>query len=405
MSERLPRLFIVGGPDVHLRLDLMRRLSSDFAVSAAGSNPALAAAFTAHGFAYHHYRLSRRFNLATDLLGFRELYRLFRRHRPQIVHTFATKPSIWGRLAARRAGVPAIVGTLPGLGSLYIDNSPKTRLLRAVYEPLQRMACHSGHATIFQNEDDARQFIAEGIAPAGRCMVIPGSGVDVNAVARARVSDSRLARLREELGLGPDDLVVMMISRLIRSKGVLEFGAVARQVAATHKHVRFVLVGPNESPAANGLRPAELATLQQAVTWLGPRSDIVDLLALAEIFLFPSVYREGIPRVLLEAAAMGLPVVTTDAPGCREVVEDGVNGLLVPPGQPERLRLATERLIADPDLRRRFGTVSRQRAAQRFDLSVIADQLCAVYRGLLERPAAERAAAGIGRERARSRAS
>jgi glycosyltransferase involved in cell wall biosynthesis len=170
-----------------------------------------------------------------------------------------------------------------------------------------------------------------------------------------------------------------MISRLIRSKGILEFAAAAKNIKCQYPHVQFLLVGPEDNDSMDRLIPAEIEQIKQSVTWTGSRRDIPEILAISNIFVLPSAYREGIPRVLLEAASMGLPIVTTNSPGCNEVVEYGVNGYLIPVRDPDALSQAIERLVKQPELRTIFGHFSRQLALERFDLTVIAEQIREAY--------------------------
>jgi glycosyltransferase involved in cell wall biosynthesis len=381
-TRQRPKVVVVGGPDVDLRLELMDRLRDDFELSAIGSNAALDTRFAEAGFRYNTYSLDRRINPVTDLRGLRQMVRMFKRVRPHIVHTYATKPGVWGRLAARVAGVPVIIGTLPGLGTLYASNDIVSRTIRLAYQPLQKLACRVSDLTIFQNQNDANQFIAAAVVPEDKSTIIPGSGVATDRFARARVPESKKKELRSELGIDADDLVVTMISRITRSKGALEFLEAARATRSHHPEVRFILIGP-EDRGVDRLNSAELAELKRVVTCLGVRRDIVELLAVTDIFAFPSVYREGIPRVLLEAASMELPLVTTDLPGCNDVVENGANGFLVPAYDPVALTKAIVRLAEQPELRRRFGKVSRERVVEDFDLSLVADRTRSVYWQLL----------------------
>ena len=375
------------------RLDLMQRLRDDFCLSAAGTNLFLRTAFQQAAFPYDTYRLARGVNPFADMCTLLSLYRLFWRHRPDLVHAFDTKPCVFARIAARLANVPVVVGTLPGLGSLYVNDGVTTRVVRAVYERLQGWASHLSDLTIFQNHEDARQFVAKRIVPEAKIAVIPGSGVHTDLLDPARVSQLEREQAQAELGVSSRVLLVTMVSRLIRSKGVMEFAVAAQTVRERHPEVAFLLVGPADEESVDRLTPTELSQLARVVTWTGARKDIPAVLAASDIFVLPSFYREGIPRVLLEAASMGLPIVTTDSPGCREVVEHGVNGFLVPPRDPDALAQAIMRLIEDPEMRERFGQESRQRAVARFDLSRIASQLRSIYRDLLSHkgllPAAE----------------
>jgi len=379
----LPKALLVGGPDVDARLELMHCLEDAFNFSAFGSDPTLHDRFLAEGFGYSTYNLSRRANPILDLFTLGQLVVIIRRLKPQIVHTFDTKPGVWARLAARIAGVPIVIGTLPGLGSLYTSDSLKTRFVRLVYERLQTLACRLSDLTIFQNHNDARQFNSAGIVPEQKTTVIPGSGVSTNLFDPARISDIKKTQLKAELGIRSSEIVVTMVSRVIRSKGVLEFMVAAREVGACNPDVHFLLVGPNDDDSIDQLSSAELHRLKQTVTWTGPRRDMPVVLAISDIFVLPSAYREGIPRVLLEAASMGLPIVTTDSPGCNEVAEHSVNGFLVPVRNPAALSQAILILIEQSEMRQRFGQISRRRAVEHFDLSIIADQTRAVYQQLL----------------------
>lgn len=193
--------------------------------------------------------------------------------------------------------------------------------------------------------------------------------------------------LRAELGIRPDERVVTMISRVMRSKGVPEFVRAAQEISSDYRDVRFLLIGPHDDESLDHFSTDELTQLRQRVIWPGPRRDIPAILAISDIFVLPSAYREGIPRVILEAASMGLPIVTTDSPGCREVVQHGINGYLIQIGDGVALRQQIRSLLDQPELRQLFGEQSRRRAVEIFDLSVIAAQTSAIYRELLERKA------------------
>jgi glycosyltransferase involved in cell wall biosynthesis len=310
----------------------------------------------------------------------RQLVRIFRDERPAIVHTFDTKPGVLARLAAKIARVPVVIGTLPGLGSLYAGPNLRARLIRLVYQPVQAIACRAADLTIFQNEDDAREFERRRVAPPSRSTVIAGSGVRTDVF----VPGDQDAAHELQLRLGLDgQVVVVMVSRVMRSKGVLDYAAAARRARRADSGLAFLLVGGEDAESLDALTPAELDELRASVTWLGARSDVREILEAADIFVFPSVYREGVPRVLLEAASMGLPLVAADVPGSRDVVVDGENGFLVSPGDPAATADAILRLAAEPELRRRFGRSSRERAVARFDFEAVVARTMSVYRELL----------------------
>ena len=382
------RILIVGGPDVDARIELMNTLSDTFELVAAGSSETIRVRFAQAGYEYHTYPLNRSYHPIADLKSIIALYRICNQVRPHIVHTYDTKPSVLARIAAWLAGADIIVGTLPGLGSLYTTESEarlKDRVVRMVYETLQRASSRVSDATVFQNTRDFQQMTTRGIVPAHTAQVIASSGVKTQVFDRAQVRRYETDALRAEWDIPQDALIVTMISRIIRAKGVMEFAQAARIVKQTHPDVHFLLVGPIDQDSDDKLTTAEMSEVMSAVQWVGVRTDVRTILAASDIFTLPTYYREGIPRVLLEASSMGVPSVTTDMPGCSDVVEDGVNGLVIEPRSVEALAEALTRLIEDANLRRRLSNMARARALEEFDLGKISAQTRAVYANLLNR--------------------
>ena len=377
-----PRVCLVGGPDVDARLDLMRQLAPDFDIFAVGTSHRLGEVFAEAGFSYRRYPMSRGVNPLRDAYAVVRLVRIFRQERPTIVHTFDTKPGVWARLAAKIAGVPIIIGTLPGLGSLYASSSAAATIIRYVYEPLQAMASRSADLTVFQNARDAEDFVERGIVSRDRVTVIAGSGVRTDVFTPAANGDATSAS-RADLGLAGDALVVTMISRVTRTKGVLDFAAAARKIRALRPGIEFVLAGAADGEGFDALNERELRELDGSVRWIGFRDDVREILAFTDVFVFPSYYREGIPRVLMEAASMGLPLIAVDAPGSTDVVEDGRNGILVPPRNVDAIVAAVLRLADDSLLRSRLGRQSRALVVSRHDLSLVAEQTRSCYQELL----------------------
>jgi glycosyltransferase involved in cell wall biosynthesis len=389
-----PLLAIVGGPDLAARVPLLRQLAARFCVHALGSSATAVASIRAAGFAADEYPLSRRVAPLGDLRALRALRAAFARLRPDVVHSFDTKPGILASLAARRARVPAVVTTITGLGSLFASEDLGTRALRCIWTALQRAASRAAAVTVFQNHDDLEQMVAAGVVSRARTAVVLGSGVDTDTFSAARAGPDARRAVRSELGLPMDADVVAMIARVTRSKGVAEFAAAARIARTTHPRAHFLLVGPEDPDSRLRLTADEVAALRRDLVWPGRRDDVARVLAAADLFVLPTAYREGIPRVLLEAAAMGLPLVATDSPGCNEVVIDGVDGLLVPVGDLGALAAAIGHLLADPELRARMGAAARRRAVATFDLRLIANQYEAIYRDLLVRRPCQTATVG-----------
>lgn len=394
-----PHVLVVGGADVEKRLELVEGLAGEFRITVAGPGPGHRAVYEEAGVDYVDYPLRRGATPLEDLRTVARLTRLVSRLEPDVVHAFATKPAVWGRIAARLAGAPVIVGTLPGRGSLFWASGPRVRALRTVYRGLQAVACRCSDLTVFYNESDAEELTASGVVPPEQAAIVPGSGVPTDVFDPGRVPRSTRRELRRELGAGPDEVVVTMVGRVIRTKGVLEFAEAARRLARENAPARFVLVGPDDPRSVDRLDREERRRLEESVLWLGERSDVRDLLAASDVFVLPS-YGEGIPRVVMEAASMALPVVATRVPGCRDVVEDGASGLLVPARDAGALAEAVRRLVADPAVRRRLGQAGRRTAVERFDTRAIVEMTASHYRRLMGRTAdsgVEKGSAAHGR--------
>jgi glycosyltransferase involved in cell wall biosynthesis len=312
------------------------------------------------GITHHPIRsLTRSMAPGSDLRAIGELYRAFREIQPTIVHTHNPKPGVFGRLAARAAGVPAIVNTVHGLYAQPDDPFLK----RTVVYGLERLAASMSHAELLQNPEDL-PVLRKLRIPHERLTVL-GNGVDLERFDPDRVPPSARGRLRAELGIDDDTVVVGVVGRLVWEKGYREiFEAAAR---LRDEPCAFVVVGPDDPAKAEAV---DRVAIEQAeangVRFLGPRTDMPDLYSMFDVYALAS-YREGFPRSAMEAAAMGLPVVATDIRGCRQVVVDGENGALVPARDAGRLASALHRLIADPELRIRQGVAARVRAIEHFD--------------------------------------
>jgi glycosyltransferase involved in cell wall biosynthesis len=307
-----------------------------------------------------------------ELRALVSLIRLYRRLRPTLVHHLCLKPTLYGGIAARLVGVPAAVSTLMGLGALSSRRTVKVRVLRSiVVRGLRVCFSQENHRLIAQNPDDRDWLIARGIVPGDRAVLIRGSGVDLALFTPQAEPD------------GPP--VVLMASRLLWDKGVGEFVAAARALRAHGSRARFVLLGePDDGhPSAVPLSTVEHWRDAGDVEWLGWQHDMPAFMAQSHVVCLPSYYGEGVPRILVEAAASGRPIVTTDSPGCREVVRHGQNGLLVPPRDVEALVGAIAQLIENAPLRAAMGTRGREIAVIEFSLEQVIDANLAVYRSLL----------------------
>jgi len=376
-----PCVWHVGGENHQSRLPLMLKLRErGFQIGAAGADDGQV--FAEHDIPYWRYSVTRSVAPLSDCRSLVQLYRLFSRHKPDIVHSFDSKPGVFATLAARKAGVAGRVRTVTGMGYVFSSSSALTLALRPICRCLERRASRAANVTVFQNPDDQAYFRDHRMVSPGRDALVSGSGIDIEELLLCRPSDTVLTSLREQLGVN-GRLVVTMIARLVRDKGVLEYFRAARVVRRHQKDVRFLLVGPSSSEGRQAVGRAEINEYRTDVHCLGRRDDVPALLAVTDVFVLPSYYREGIPRVLMEAGAMGLPLITTDMPGCREVVKHGVNGLLVTPRDVEGLVKALTELIRSERQRTSMGNAGRLYVRERFDINKVADAYVEVYQRVL----------------------
>jgi len=305
------------------------------------------------------------------LQALRDLVAVYRDVRPDIVHHVALKPVIFGSLAARISGVRRRVNALAGLGYVFSSTRYRARLARPVFRVLLRWALRGDRQwTIVQNRGDQRALIDRGILSADHVRLIRGSGVDVREYPPASVQEV-IPR-------------IVLVARMLWDKGVGDFVAAAEKVVAGGAVARFILVGdPDpENPAAVPVSQLREWRDRGPVEWWGHRNDIPDVLSRSAIFCLPTRYGEGIPRSLLEGGAAGLALVATDSVGCREIICDGENGILVPPGDVLALASALSRLIADPEERTRLGRAARATIERDFSLDQVIRETLEVYRAL-----------------------
>lgn len=302
---------------------------------------------------------TRGMDLVADLRSAWELWRVLTRERPDVLHTHNPKPGLYGRVVGRLAGVPIVVNTVHGLYATETDPLPK-RLLVYLMEAL---ASRFSDAELVQNPEDLDLLMRFHISPRSRTRLL-GNGIDLERFDPARVSSDLREELRRELGAGPDQIVVGTVGRLVVEKGYPELFEAARRLGDGYL---VVCIGPHDPEKADALPDAMLESARRSgVRFLGMRTDVERLYRSMDVFVLPS-HREGFPRTPMEAAAMGVPVVATDIRGCRQVVEHGVNGLLVPVGDPVALAEAIRAIGEDSERRVAMGEAGRQRALAEFD--------------------------------------
>ncbi|MDN3517831.1 glycosyltransferase family 4 protein [Aquisalimonas lutea] len=323
------------------------------------------------GLTHHEIPLGRSsVNPLKELRSLFALVGLFRRLRPAVVHLVTIKPVLYGGLAARLTHVPGMVAAISGMGFLFAEGRRGPGRLLA--EQLYRMAlAHPNGRVIVQNEGDRAALQAMGALPPGRDLLIPGSGVDLDIFAPTSF---------------PHGVpIVVMPARMLWEKGVGEFAEAARMLGKKGVQARFALVGPPDpqNPSAVPLGMLEQWRANGPVEWWGQQDDMPSVLASASLVVLPSFYREGVPKALLEAAAAGRAIVTTDTVGCRVAVDPGVTGELVPARNSHALADTMERLLANPERLAQMGACGRAKAEAEFGVARVVEAHLRLYRDLL----------------------
>jgi glycosyltransferase involved in cell wall biosynthesis len=324
------------------------------------------------GFTFHPIAMTRSGLKPWKELGtIVALFKLYRKLRPDLVHHLRLKPVLYGGLAADAARIPAVVGLLTGLGYVFTAETGKAAFMRKMVTLSCKVAFRRGNQRIiFQNPDDRFIFVENQILPAHKTVLIKGSGVDVKTYVPTPE---------------PDGVpVVLLAARMLGDKGVVEFVEAAQSLRKAGVQARFVLVGETDpgNPTAISIEQLRQWADGGDVEWWGQRGDMHDVLAQSHIVCLPSL-REGVPKVLIEAAACGRAIVTTDAPGCREIVRNGENGLLVPVRNSKALAQALRLLIENVALRATMGAKGRDIVVEEFSLERVVNETLSVYRELL----------------------
>lgn len=358
MSHRLP-----------IALEAMRQgYEVHIATGITGQKTAMAQ----HGLIVHPLDIDR--SSANPIGGLRTFFQMvavFRKVRPDVVHLVTVKPVLLGGIAARLVRVPAVVAAISGLGYIFLGRGWTSRMRRWLASLLYRLALgHSNITVIFQNADDRAALMAVTGLKANQAVLIRGSGVDLAAI--------------QATPLHAGVPVVILAARLIADKGVREFIEAARLLKRGGRAARCCLVGTPDPGNPSSLTEAELqaCVAEGVIERWGHRFDMAQVLSEAHIVVLPS-YREGLPKVLLEAAAAGRAVITTDVPGCRDAIEEGITGLLVPAQDPEKLAAAIVWLLDNPEECRAMGAAGRVLAENEFDVALVVKRHWEIYQNLM----------------------
>jgi glycosyltransferase involved in cell wall biosynthesis len=306
--------------------------------------------------------------LPAELRAMLSVFRVYRRIRPQLVHQVTIKPVLYGSIITRLFfRKMKVINAVTGLGFTFTEAKRKS-LLSGMVRAMYRFALKNHNATtIFQNPDDLNTFTGAGLIKPGQATIIKGSGVDCKIFCPA--------------GSATQPPVVLLASRMIWDKGIAEFATAADIIKQSGRQVRFVLAGKAEEGIPNAVPEKQLRDWQEEglLEWLGHQSDMAGLIAQASIVTLPTLYPEGVPKVLIEAAACGKPIITTNRPGCREIVRHQINGLLIPPRNPQSLAKSIIFLLNNPLVASKYGQAGRQLVLDEFSIEKVITQTLALY--------------------------
>jgi glycosyltransferase involved in cell wall biosynthesis len=371
--QNKPKLFLVVNVDwffVSHRLPIaLEALKRGYDVTIFSIDTGRADEIRSHGLRFIPLPTSRAgMNILQEIKVLMLLFRYYRNEKPDIVHHVAVKPVTYGSLVAKILGVPKVVNALSGLGFLFI-NADKNRLVHSIVNRVFKFGFKNKNLTfILQNHDDFAMIKNIGVLEDHQIKLIKGSGVDLTSFHFTEEKPTQT-------------LKVILPARMLYDKGVVEFVEVAHILKPKYKEtVDFVLVGNVDMENNAGIEESQLLAWHKegAVSWIDYQKDIIPTLIESHIVVLPS-YREGLPKSLIEACAIGRAIVTTDVPGCREVVKEGENGFLVENKNVPALAAAIEKLILDKPMRLRMGLASRKKAEEEFSLKSVIDKTFAIY--------------------------
>lgn len=374
----------VASADISLKfllLGFMKYLQKEgFDVQAASSGGKWVPEIEKHGIPVHTVAITRKlFTPVADILALMNLVLFFHRERFDIVHTHTPKASFLGQIAAFLAGVPIRVTTIHGL---YFQRGSSWRK-KMIFMPLEVVKARIVHRAFSVNTEDVTYMLEKGIYPPEKIMYM-GGGVDLTKLDPARFSSEFIQQKRQSVGLKPGDKVVGIVARLVKEKGFLPLFEAFLEVKKQVPEATLLVVGPEEPEKEDALDPKEVSRygIEKSVIFLGERTDVEELYAVMDVFVLPS-FREGLGLSVLEASAMEIPVVASDIRGCREGVEDGVTGFLVPSNNPERLAEALVRVLKNPQEAKSMGKAGRKKVEKEFNEEALFERIEKEYEQLV----------------------
>jgi len=369
------KLVFLGGEDVSSRIEISKKfMELGYNINIIGTEKE--DKFIKSGIEYKKYNFNREFTIFDDLKSIMKLRDILKEQpKDTIVHAFDTKPTLFLPIASFGLDNIKVSRTITGMGRVFTDDSLKNRLLQRVYDSLQKGLKSKVDFTVFQNSDDAKYFSQKSLVEENKTAIVKSSGIDLKKFTTS-VDMAKVERLKDELGINRDTKTFILVSRIVKQKGILNYLKSAKICHQEGYRYNFLLVGQLDTDKSITLE--EIQKYSKYVKYLGRREDIKELLALSDIFVLPTYYREGVPRVLLEASAMGLGLITTDMPGCKDVVIDEYNGKLVRVNDYRELA-STMIYMAEDEKLEKYKQNSKKKVKE-FDLGVVVQGYDNVYK-------------------------
>ena len=374
----MTNLIFLGGVDVSSRIELTNKLTPlGYNITIIGTEQK--DKFIKNGIKYKTYNMREEQNIVGDIKTIFNLRNILKNIKETtIVHAFDTKPTLFLPLASIGLKNIKVSRTITGMGRIFSEKNIKNRFLVHIYNTIQKTIKSRVDFTVFQNDDDAKYFSEHKLSPKNRSKIIKSSGINLKTFS-TEVNQNRVAQLINELSIDTTQKTFILISRMVKQKGIITYLKAAKICHESGYKYNFLLVGQLDEHKSIELD--EIEEYSRYVNYLGRREEVKELLALSDIFILPTYYREGVPRVLLEASAMGLGLITTNMPGCKDVVQDEYNGKLIEINNENDL---SSKMIcmAENEKKLKLYQENTKKKVEEFDLNLVVDNYHNVYKGL-----------------------
>lgn len=369
------KLIFLGGEDVSARIEISKKfLALGYDVEIIGTEKE--DKFVKNNIPYSKYSLNRELNIFNDIKTIFELRKILQEEKETtIVHAFDTKPTMFLPLSAIGLNHIIVVRTITGMGRIFTEHSFRNSILKTIYNIVQKLINKRVDHTIFQNDDDAAYYVKHKLLDQSKASVVKSSGLDLLKYTE-NINQHKIVELKHELKLVPEKTTFILVSRMVKQKGILDYLEAAKKCFESGYSFNFLLIGQLDSDES--ITFEQINFYNKYVKFLGRREDVKELLVLSDVFVLPTYYREGVPRVLLEASAMGLGLIATNMPGCKDVVSDDYNGKLVNIKDIDDLYEKMVYLGTNNEVLYRYALNAKEKVKE-FDLNIVVDQYHKIY--------------------------